>query len=379
MLYKYLYIDDTNNNIEQGTINALQDGNEIEITFRKPNDWETQLLELKVLLPSKNGIILDLRLNDVPYKDNMYAQYRGSTVAQELRTLAKEGEFKMDFPIILISANENLQKSLDQSSLDLFDFCVSKNKLEQINGITYSEFRKKLKWLADGYDYLNKSERTINEMLNLKNSDFLDIRFIETFSTLIDKPVHTISKFLISELIFRPGILINENYLSARFGVNIKASEDWPNLLSEYLSGALYSGAFFNYYPRWWMKEVELFWQNKISGELNLRTLSATQRVELLIDKTGLRNLEPLSKQGKSKSDSFWIVCKGTGVAIDTIDGFIITGQDDRHPWQEAEYISLDEALRPKHQEVWKNISSIEKPRLQKLKELLERSEQRKG
>lgn len=131
MQYSYLYIDDTKDQVEQGTINALQDGGEIKIEFTGPKDWETSLSEIAGSVDKFDGILLDLRLNLNPYEGSKYAQYRGSTVAQELRTLSKEGKFKKDFLIILISGDPELKMSLDQTSKDLFDFIVSKTHLEQ--------------------------------------------------------------------------------------------------------------------------------------------------------------------------------------------------------------------------------------------------------
>lgn len=377
MAYKYLYIDDTKNAIEQGTINALQDGGEIEITFKKPNDWEIQILDLIKDLPNFNGIILDLRLNDTAYEENKFAQYRGSTVAQELRTLSKENKFEKDFPIILISANDNLHKSLDVTSLDLFDFCVSKNELEQLNGLSYHSFRNELKWLADGYEYLNTIERNVCKILNISSSDFIDIRFIDDFKSLLDKPVHVIARFLTKQVIKKPSFLINESYLAARMGIDISASGDWLSLLDK-LKDCQYTGAFSNYHKRWWMNGIENYWIENISQEFSLRNISAKKRVELLIESTGFAKLVAMPKQSKSKSESFWVICKASGVAIDTIDGFTIAGHDDNYPWQEPVYISIDEALRPTRPNLWKSISSMEKPRLQNLKTFFESDGKRK-
>lgn len=377
MAYKYIYIDDTRDAIEQGTINALQDGKEIEITFKSPNDWEAQMIDLKNILPNFQGIILDLRLNDIPYEVNKYAQYRGSTVAQELRTLAKENKFQNDFPIILISADNNLHKSLDPTSLDLFDFCVSKNRLEQTNGISYLAFRNELKWLADGYSILNKLEKSIQTILNIENSNFIDIRFVDEFNNLMDKPVHIIARFLNKEVIKKKTFLIDESYLAARLGIDIIGSKDWKSFIEKYLTDSLYKGAFSNYHSRWWMNGIETFWEKTISEEYNLRNLSATKRVEFIIKKTGFKNLTPIKKQPKSKSDSFWVICKATGVAIDTIDGFIVANQDHLFPWQEKEYVCIDEALRPKRIDLWKGVSSLEKNRLQLLKDYFDENETR--
>ena len=378
MPYRYIYIDDTKDEVEKGTINGLQDGNEIEIEFKKPGDWEEQIKEITESLPKYNGIILDLRLSDNPYEDHKFAQYRGSTVAQELRTLAKENTFKNDFPIVLISANDNIEKSLDQTSLDLFDYCVNKNRLEQAHGLTYAEFRIKLKWLADGYSYLNKSEKTIESILKIDNPpSILDSRFLDEFNKIIDNPVHIIARFLTKQVIGRPTFLINENYLSARLGID-KASDDWNNLLEKFLIKYEYRGAFSDYYKRWWMQGVQSFWDENISAEHSLRNLAADKRASLISEKTGLSKLVPIKRQEKSKSDCFWTVCKVTHVAIDTIDGFVIANQDDLFPWQEKEYVSLSEALRPTNTLIWKGVATLEKNRLQKLKDLYGKAEQRK-
>lgn len=376
MAYRYIYIDDTKNEIEQGTINGLQDHGGIEIEFRKPGDWEDQIKEITKILPDFNGIILDLRLNDNPYEDNKFAQYRGSTMAQELRTLAKENKFKNDFPIVLISANDNIEKSLDQTSIDLFDYVINKNKLEQIGGITYATLRNKLKWLSDGYHFLNQCDKNIEAILNVKELSVLDFRFIDEFNKLINKPVHVIARFLTKELIERPSFLINENYLAARLGID-KASGDWATLLDKFLKNYEYRGAFSNYYRRWWMYEIQSFWDEKISQDCNLRNLSAEKRVELITEKTGLKKLSPIKRQEKSKSDSFWTICKVTQVAIDTIDGFIIANQDDLFPWQEKEYVCLNEALRPSNIDMWKGVAALERNRLQKLKDIYGKAEQR--
>ncbi|MGV3530572.1 MAG: hypothetical protein ACO1OO_16845 [Flavisolibacter sp.] len=372
MVYKFIYIDDTKDGIEQGTINGLQDGREIEITFRYPDDWEKLITELINSLPNFHGIILDLKLNDTPYAIGKSASYRGSTVAQELRTLSKENAIKNDFPIILISADEKLETSLDQTSKDLFDEVVSKNDLG--SKIPYASFRNQLKGLADGYLFLNECEKTIDGILKVPQDVVLDIRFTDLFITKIQTQApHVVARFLIREVLSRPTFLINEMYLATRLGVDMN-SEDWSTLLGKYFSDFLYTGAFSNYCSRWWMPLIANFWEKNISTEFGLRNTEAGRKVQLLAEKTGLKNLRPITKAEKSKSNSFWVICKVTQVPIDTIDGFLISGQDDNYPWQDLEYLSVSEALRPTGNYA---VSPIEKPRLQKLKIVLEQNEQR--
>lgn len=374
MEYKFIYVDDTQDKIEQGTINGLEDGGELKITFEKPSDWETLINRIIEMIPNHDGIILDLRLNGTPYALNKYAQYRGSTLAQELRTLSKENQDKKDFPIILISADENIEKSFDQTSLDLFDLLVSKNSLGNSQIMSYGSFKDKLKWLSDGYKYLNEHGKTINEILDKSTLPVLDKRFLEVFSDKVNMPIHILARFITKQIVGKPGFLIDENYLSVRLGID-RSSENWDELINNFLPKFIkYSGAFSNYYSRWWMSLLEEFWIDKVSKEFNIRSTSSTKKVELLSTISGLKNLKPIQKASKSKSDAFWVVCKSTNAAIDTIDGFVIAGQDGKYSWQENEYISIEEALRPTQNFT---VSPIERPRLKKLMDFFESHEQR--
>jgi CheY-like chemotaxis protein len=161
MAHNYIYIDDTFGNLEKGTINALQKGNEIQINFTFPADsWEDQIEVFTSQLPQNDGVLIDLRLNDIANSNGLNAQFRGSSVAQELRTLVKEKVIASDFPIVLISANNKIEESLDKTSYDLFDYVINKNNIEQPNGITFKEFRRLLITLSEGYKVLNKKHGT---------------------------------------------------------------------------------------------------------------------------------------------------------------------------------------------------------------------------
>jgi len=376
MSYKFIYIDDTNDKVEQGTIHGLEATGEIKIDFSTPVEWEAQINQLTAALPEANGLILDLRLNDNANEQGKVAMYRGSSIAQELRTLSKENTIiKKDFPIILLSANENMDKSLDQTGVDLFDKIVRKSDLgTEGSGISYLEFRDSLKWLSDGYNYLSASERTLAAIMRIPEGVALDVRFVDYFNELLTKPVHVIARFLHKSVINRPGFLIDEDYLSARLGVD-KASPDWQPLIEKYFAGFQYQGAFSNYHKRWWMPLVEKFWEENISNDCPLRITSAARRVELLKQKTDYQALVPHQRQPKSKSDTFWVACKVTRVAIDTIDGFVIQEKGTTFEWQEREYICINEALRPTADKI--AISPVEKARLQQLKELFDKNEQR--
>ena len=372
-MYKYIYIDDTYLEMEIGTINGIKQGGQIEVRFIKPGLWEQKITELTGLLQDYHGLIVDLRLNDMPYDDVNRAQYRGSTIAQELRTLVKEKAI-IDIPIFLISADEKLHESLDKTSLDLFDGVISKNTIGS-TGISFPDFIKALSAFAKGYDELNH-QKNLLPLLDIKNGDILDSRFIDEFEKTVSYPNHVTIRFIKNEFLEKNTALINEDVLAARLGVD-KSSPDWDMFKNEFLKPFIYTGILSGFYERWWWPLVDEWWNNKLSDQVSIRTLSATERVNIICKhKEGIK-LKPQEKSEKSQSDKFWTVCNVRRTAMDTIDGFLIAGQDNNYPWQDKEYVCNEEALRPKYLGIWKSVSTTEKNRLQNLKDFYGKKEQR--
>jgi CheY-like chemotaxis protein len=377
MAYKFFYIDDTQDEIEKGTINGLQKGGEITVTFSEPDLWEAQIDLIQKTLKDYDGLILDLRLNQLANKKGVIAKYRGSSVAQELRTLAKENQKEKDYPIVLISADSNIEKSLDQTSLDLFDFIIKKSSIEHKPEFTYTNLQIKLKWLVDGYRFLNAAQKTLTETLKIQDPSILDIRFVDEWNYQLLQPVHVMARFLIKKVIDKPSFMISESLLAVRLGVNMK-SEEWPALREKVSIEAKYTGAFSSTYERWYMPHVEIWWTKNVSTDKSLRLSTATERVKLISEKFGFTKLIPLTKSAKSRNESFWVLCKARHIPIDTIDGLTLSGQEHNYPWQELEYVSIDEALEPENSEVWeKGVASIEKERLKKLQSVYTKSQPR--
>ena len=62
---------------------------------------------------------------------------------------------------------------------------------------------------------------------------FIDTRFLSEFCELRKAPVHIQTKFLITEFLTKQGLLIDEDVLAARLGINKAISTDWNMLLEE--------------------------------------------------------------------------------------------------------------------------------------------------
>ena len=170
--------------------------------------------------------------------------------------------------------------------------------------------------------------------------------------------------FILRELINKQGLLIDEEVLAARMGIDKDSSEDWSILL-EIINSTKYTGVFSEGWQRWWMPLIEE-WFESITTD-NWRSLSARERVEIITKKTGLSRLTFAEKINKSTSDEFWTVCQGYHTPIDTIDGLIIDGQENLYPWQEPLYVSIEAALKRKNKQYWGDIAEVEKEYFEKL------------
>ena len=355
MEIKFLYIDDDNETKVQG----FEKEGRLKIDPKQHRGtWESQLKFITDNEPAIDGLILDLR-----YENGKRADFRGTSLAQEIRTRQKENEIK-SFPIVLFSANGKLEKSLEKSGKDLFDICIDKSK---VNTETFTIITPQLIALAEGYIYLSNNN-DISKILNI-DVNLIDERFVSELSQLLNNSVHIISQFLIYELIEKQGLLINEQVLAARLGIDIENSQDWTKV-KESLSISKYTGVFGEGWQRWWMPLVEKWWEETVKAETYLRSTPATERVELIKNTLKIDAVKPAQKIEKADSEEFWTVCKGYNRPLDPVDGLIIDGQEKLYPWQEPEYVSIDAALKSKNKDsVWKNVAKLEEKYLKELQQ----------
>lgn len=365
MACNYLYIDDNSEENARGIITGLQSEG-LTIDFENPKgNWENERERIfSAKFKSYNGLILDLNLEEIPNKSQATSRYKGSTLAQEIRNLSKAGTTK-EIPIILLSATINLDRYFDKTNEDLFDLIISREKL----GHFFISTREKLISLANGYDLITKC-KNYDDLQELFKHDLRDedIRFVDEIQTvLMAYPAHTISNFVIKHILTKTGILIPENILATRLGINIDQSRDWGKVI-EQLTPHIYKGVFFEGWKRWWMNGVEHWWRSELKIENSLRATKANIKVEFLKEKLGLSELVAIQKVEKAKSETFWTNCVGSGISIDTTDGLLIAGQDNNFPWQDKRYISYEEALKPKSKDLWKKLSPSEDYKLDVLK-----------
>ena len=179
MEYNYLYVDDVDSEQAQGTTQALEKTGVLAVFHENPTgNWEKQRARFLdgSFSVDYQGLILDLRLEDYANSHGDNSFYKGTSLAQELRTSMKEG-LLVDVPIILLSATNFIEKSFDSTGYDLFDLIVSK---ESLNGDQFTIRRRHLVGLAHGYKLINAANRenpseAILDILSLKDYMF-DVR-----------------------------------------------------------------------------------------------------------------------------------------------------------------------------------------------------------
>jgi hypothetical protein len=123
--------------------------------------------------------------------------------------------------------------------------------------------------LASGYmvilDFVLRNKSIKMDLLLNISQIYLDVRIQEYFKSKAHT-VHELARFILRDLIGRPGLLIEEIRLAARLGIDVENSSDWAkllNLLEEYK----YTGPFNQAWPRWWAYGIEKEWWPQISDQ----------------------------------------------------------------------------------------------------------------
>lgn len=149
---KYLYIDDDNHENAVEKIDGFLSENLIIETVQHSNSWEEQLKYIQDHSDDIDGLILDLKLDDCLNEDKKRATFRGSTLAQEIRSRQKENLIKQ-MPIILFSANDKVKSSLEKAGIDIFDLFIDKGSVDVA---TFNIYSKQLEALSESYKLINQ-------------------------------------------------------------------------------------------------------------------------------------------------------------------------------------------------------------------------------
>ena len=251
-------------------------------------------------------------------------------------------------------ANHSLFK--DTRGTDLFDLKYNK---DDVTFNYYPQLVKELYALSDAYKEI-ESGKSIHELLPMGNLDSRISKILENKKI----STHEFALFFESEIMFTPGILIDEDILAARLGVD-KYCSDWSILKEmlkdenfqdgETLYELEYKGIFSFAWERWWNENILQWWKQITNSKKALSTYNAIERITILNQKFSLK-LEPAKTSKGSSSNYFWTVCAESKKPIDTIDG-ILTNKPKTYFWQDTEYVCKEFVNQNRD---WEKYNSIE-------------------
>ncbi|HAX71771.1 MAG TPA: hypothetical protein PK152_02880 [Anaerolineales bacterium] len=348
MTIKYLYLDDANQAEIRPFVTSVMRSGKVEIIHEHPAKYLNNMEEFTVTLRQYDGIILDWRLDEYVQSTEGEIRkfnFRAGGLAQEIHSLTSEGSIA-PVPIVLWSATQKFKGSF-QNDFTAQDLFIAKYTKEEI-GESGGQIANELEALAKGYKSIVEGRGTINNLAVLlgckEKVEYADVRVLDRFSADTFS-AHEVANFILEKIIHHPGLLISEELLLSRLGINRNASPGWVEV-KKILDPYIYKGPFFEAWPRWWARGIEDdWWFSVIKAESPLSVLSAPERIAMISDVTKIEGLTAQSPLKPGYHDKFYTICEETRSPLDPIDGVIIE-EPQPEPWQERRYISLEVALK---------------------------------
>lgn len=365
---KYLFIDDDE---QSALIDKLERASKkrLKIVRVHPESFDNTLnLFTQNNFKEYDGLLLDLRLNEKRKPGQDYSiNYRVSSLVQELRSRTVESvRLAPECPFILLSDESNINNyyKKDPTSHDLFDRVISKSEASE----RPEKIANQLISLVYGYRKIIESRTSTGKISSLDrllsdNENLIDQRITHAFDTKDWKvAANEYATFILKQVINKPGILINENFLASRLGVDIIGSKDWEKLLSKIPTEVQYTGIFSEGWSRWWANGLNDWWDGINEFPKNLRNIDAASRVKFLKKKYGFSGLVPAKPIQEDYSPFFWTVCKARNLPLDPVNGLMINSEEPK-PWQEIEYISTIAAIKKEKFDMGIKVHPIELPK----------------
>ncbi|MEC4028516.1 hypothetical protein [Myroides odoratimimus] len=331
---KFLYIDDETLEKSKGLIlNLLGEiqKDHFEYVIEQPKTWNEQKAHLieERELDNYDGLLLDLKLQFSEGDDNN-VRFSGPDLAQTIRSEVRAGKIK-DLPIFLYSTNDNFKDLLDRTSIDLFDKMYSKNK-----DLDQEETKKEFISFANAYKVLKEEDRSVENLMKKTKEENEELISLEAELGNFKTPHEFI--YLIKQYVIQSnGLLIDEELLAIRLGIDIKNSPNWKELKQGFLNEFKYSGILGDCCERWWQSELLNKWK-MIVGK-SLLVMTAQEKVDAIKEVFNLSEIQALGLPKFHNYDTFWYKCRLSNTPLDPSDA-LRTIEMPRYVWQEPSYIS---------------------------------------
>ncbi|CAM3931333.1 protein-PII uridylyltransferase [Rahnella bruchi] len=342
---KFMYIDDDSIEDLHRQIEQIVDNSSGRLVIELHNPMPMNQYLGILHANDYDGIIIDQKLDlpnnaqGTPYR----ADYFGAALAQNFRThMAAKTDHMQQLPIVLMSNEKNLidYYNPDESSHNLFDLVINKIQLRDAKCGEY--FAKYMLSLSQSYKILS-TEYKLENLLNCDKQtlSLLDPRFISYLESKNGDPYAT-TFAITSTLIKSAGILVTEEMLATKLGIDIEKSKSWDDI-KELLISFKYQGVFSEIRERWWFTFIENWWETEID-KTTLKALTSYQRVDLLREKLSIQELCPLEPSYPNQSSKFWVNCVVSKKPLDPYDALRAESHDLK-PWEQPKYLDIISVL----------------------------------
>ncbi|MCV9936707.1 hypothetical protein OIU35_10065 [Boseaceae bacterium BT-24-1] len=244
-------------------------------------------------------------LMDVDLSNEMGQRQTGPGMSQDMR-VAQQKRALPSFPIVRFSLRNKILENIgrDPSSDDVFDLKIEKDGLSDERTRLSAQYN--LMGVRGIYDALEGADQNLLRLVGLN-----DVTWQQWGSSSFQADFESGDRiFLKASPIVRmmvyPGLLIDEDILAFRLGINRAASTGWATLLKE-LADYAYRGIVSDCFVRWWARGIEQWWQDTLHAEAPLAGSSIEQRIALLSGRFG--NLVPLTMPKGSMGNRPWRYC----------------------------------------------------------------------
>lgn len=421
---KYYFFDDTQE--QESLIDNLNkvDESRLIIEFKKiSQNWNKNLELIIDLVENADGFLFDWQLRPssdnsgssnpmdlVEENESLYG-FDSEAIVQQLRTLMLKGNIP-SIPIILCSTDSKIKQlfNKDFSGYNLFDLIYNKSdflySIDKNNDDTvrFERYVNEFVALAEGYKQIEESKNSLSAILNKSEESlmFYQNNFYAYFDNILSRNgdanynkqnhIHEFIFHLLNEFILEEGVLVSEYTLATRLGVSRQSlkSKTWKKFLEENLCWAKgldkdisstrdvhldqdnfscneikYAGVLSSAWERWWMFEVEDWW-DEIFPEHSLRRSTPETKVQL-INSTFKCDFTPIKKNEYHSSEYFWYNCTQTGAPIDSSDGILLAGETAKKNWLDKKYLAVATVVKDKLVETSSMIAPKEFKRAEKL------------
>lgn len=332
----WLFIDDSKED-RDAFAHALSDAGRISIRAISASEARRLLADSAM---ATVGVLMDIDLsNESASKES------GLGLTADIRA-AQHREVIPSFPIVRFSYRDKVAQNIgrDTSSDHYFDLKIDKDRLigpglipvvqQKLAGVAKVYAAANAKWTAaiafalDPEHWASWGSTGFGEQLQIADRDYVRAR-------------------LIVQALAQPGMLISEDYLATRLGID-RMSPGWATLCGA-LAEFRYAGVAAHDFPRWWARGVETWWED-LAKDAPLAATPIADRHRVL--SSSFADLVPLAMPYDSPGERPWRSCEltmeetGCFLPLDPSRAVRFRLRSSMPEWLDPTYAALGPAIK---------------------------------